>query len=224
MSLSPAPDGVSEPQKWKTFVSELHHRLKNNLQMITSLIGLQESRITDPRIAAAVRATHNRVRAITGVFGTNSTPDLTTVHFGDYLPLMIGELTAQYDVSDRVEVQIRTADLAVAVDRAIPLALIATELTANALEHAFPGTARGRICVALSYGGAAADPSNSSVEYGLLEVTDDGVPLPATVHLETAESTGFYLVRTLTSQLRANVALAERAAGKAFSVTFPIDV
>jgi two-component sensor histidine kinase len=208
------PEGVNERREWRPIISELHHRLKNHLQIITSVIALQESRITDPQIGRAVRATHNRVRAIAGVFAANNSPDLSAVHFGDYLTWMIRELTAEYAVSGRVETEIRTADMAIDIDRTISLALIANELIANALEHAFPSDARGKIRIALSYAQQRAD--------GLLEIDDDGVPLPAAVDFENAESTGFYLVRTLVSQLRAEMTVAERASGKSFRLTFPI--
>jgi two-component sensor histidine kinase len=214
----------SEHGEWQAFVSELHHRLNNNLQMITSVIALQESRSTNPQVAAAIRATHNRVRAIAGILGPNSTADLATVHFGNYLASMIHELVAEYSVSDRVKTEIRTTDMAVDVDQAIPLALIANELVANTLEHAFPDDVRGTMCVALSYTGEIADACEPADQYGVLEVADDGIPLPATFDLQTAESTGFYLVRNLTWQLRATITVAEHTpGGKRFRLTFPVD-
>jgi two-component sensor histidine kinase len=223
-NLMHTPEGVNERRQWQAFVSELHHRLKNSLQMITSIIALQESRITDPQVARAIRSTHNRVRAIASMFGPNSTPDLTTVNFGDYLPVMIRELVAEYSVSDRVETEIRTTDLAVDLDQAIPLALIASELVTNALEHAFPADRGGKICIALSYAREPANACKAVYECGLLEVEDDGAPLPAMFDLETAESTGLYLVRNLTLQLRATISAAERApSGKRFLLTFPIE-
>jgi two-component sensor histidine kinase len=137
------------------------------------------------------------------------------VSFGDYLLRLINELAAEYAMSDRVQTEIRTADMALDVEQAIPLALIANELAANALEHAFPAGTHGRICVALSY---ASEPD----EYGVLEVSDDGVPLPATFDLKTAESTGLYLVRTLASQLRAQLTVEESTPGKTFRLRFPL--
>jgi two-component sensor histidine kinase len=215
-----APD--VEPREWKRFLADLHHRLNNNLQMITSVIALQQSRTTDPQASAALRATHNRVRAISGTFGPNSTPDLAIIHFGDYLALMIRELASGYGVVDRVEIQIRTTDIAVDMHEAISLALIANELAANALDHAFPENARGKICVTLSYATESADASKPAYEYGVLEVEDNGIPLPAAFDFETAESTGLYLVRTLTSQLGATMTLEERAGRKTFRLTFPV--
>jgi two-component sensor histidine kinase len=213
----------SEGGEWQGFVSELHHRLNNNLQMIMSVIALQESRSTNPQVAAAIRATHNRVRAIAGILGPNSTPDLATVHFGDYLASIIHELVAEYGVSDRVETEIRTADMAVDVDQAIRLALIANELVANSLDHAFPDDVRGKMCVALSYTGEITDACEPADRYGVLEVEDDGIPLAAMFDLETAESTGFYLVRNLTWQLRATITVEHTPGGKRFRLTFPVD-
>jgi two-component sensor histidine kinase len=136
--------------------------------------------------------------------------------------LMIRELAAEYGVSDRVEIEIRTADMAVAIDQAVPLVLIANEPAASALEHAFPGDARRKICVGLSYAREPAEGSDPADGYGVLEVVDDGVPLRPSFAFEAAESTGFYLVRTLTSQLQARMTVAEHASGKTFRLSFPI--
>ncbi len=202
-------------------VSELHHRVKNNLQVMTSVISLQASRITDPQIRSVLRVTQNRVRAIAGVLGPYSTPDLSTVHFGQYLGHLIRELAAEYAISDRVQTDVRTADIAVDLDHAIALALIANELTANALEHAFPGDGRGKIGVSLSYGGVPMH-GTSAMEHGELQISDDGVGLPAGLDFQTAESTGFYLVKALTTQLRAKISLDEHTRGTSFRVSFPL--
>lgn len=199
--------------EWRNLVSELHHRLKNNLQTITGVISLQASRITDPKIATVLRATQNRVRAIAGVFGARGTADMATIHFGDYLGELVRELAAEYAISDRVEMEVVNVDLAVDTDQAIGLALIANEVIANAFEHAFPNGARGKIYVKLNYAGA----------YGELEIRDNGRGLPAGWNYETADSTGFYLIRALTSQLKGQIRLEEHSPGTAFRLTFPLD-
>jgi two-component sensor histidine kinase len=201
------------PAEWKRFVSELRHRLMNNLQMIMSVINVQVSQADEPRVAAALRATQNRVRAITGVLGRYSTPDLTAVHFGNYLQWLIRELVSDYDVSGRIETDVSASDIAVSIDDGIPLALIVNELVANALEHAFPDGASGKIRVCLAY--AAAD------EYGELEVSDNGKPL-LTGEFDSGEKTGFTLLRTLTLQVHGKIALENGADGKPFRLTFPL--
>ncbi len=207
--------------EWKRLLSELHHRLNNDLQMITSVISIQVSRITDRQIAAALRAAQNRVRAIVGALGRHTTPDLATVHFGNYLDDLVRELASEFSISDRVEIEVMTADMALDVDRAISLALIANELTANALEHAFPADARGKMCVTLSYAKAALDGAPGA-SCGELTVSDDGRALPANWNYQTAQSTGFHLVRALTAQLRAQISVEERPRGKTFRIVFPL--
>jgi two-component sensor histidine kinase len=215
-------ENVQEGREWNRFVSALHHRLKNNLQTITSVIGVQANRVTDPKVAMALRAVQNRVRAIAGVFGTDSTDDLATVHFGDYLKALVYELAADYGMSDRVKIQVSTADVAVDMDEAIALALIANELLANALEHAFPGSAGGEISVRLGYRSPAAERPEG-LAAGILEIRDDGVPLPATWDAKEAETTGLFLVRTLTAQLAATLSVEQGALGKTFLLEFPLE-
>jgi two-component sensor histidine kinase len=206
---------------WNVFVSELRHRLMNDLQMITSVISLQAGRVQEPQVSAALRAAQNRVRAITGVLGVYSTSDLATVHISDYLPLLVSDLIAEYGISNRIEADIRTSDMAVSMEDGIPLALIANELVANALEHAFPDEARGTIRVRLDYAAAAVNGTSES-ETGELEISDDGIPLES-AQFQSGEKTGFTLVRMLTSQLHAKLALENGAAGKTFRLRFPLN-
>lgn len=196
---------------------ELRHRLANNLQTIASVISLQASRVSDLQTGDALRTALNRVRAITGALGRYTTADLTTLHIGDYLPTLVRELTSECGAPDCVTVEVASTDIAVSVEQGIALALIANELTANALKHAFPGRISGRIHVALIYSGDAT-------EHAELEVRDDGGPMPAGWSLETADSTGFVLVRALASQLSGVISLQENARGKAFRLRFPLSL
>ncbi|MFL6416414.1 MAG: sensor histidine kinase [Bryobacteraceae bacterium] len=219
MDTSGAPD---EGRDWIRFVSDLHHRLKNNLQTLVSVINLQASRTTDPNVGRAIRTIQNRVRAIAGVFGNDSTPDLAMVHFGSYLTSLVRDLAAEYAISHRVEIQITAADMAVGIDKAIPLALIANELAANALEHAFGERERGKVSVTLSY---EREPFGTAdaLGYAILDVIDDGVPLPGEWGSGAGEATGLYLVKTLTSQLRGQFNVQESSSGKRFRVRFPLE-
>jgi two-component sensor histidine kinase len=204
------------------FVSDIHHRLKSNLQVITSIVSLQASRAVDPQIRDVLRGIHNRVRAIAVMHEpAYSTADFSTIHFGMYLEHLVRELAAEYAPSgDRIELDIRAADIALDMDDAIALALIANELVANAFEHAFEGDRSGTIAVTLSYRGAPT--RTPAAGYGELRVSDNGVGLTAGLDFKTAESTGFYLVNALTRQLRGRIRLDERVQGTSFLVAFPL--
>jgi PAS domain S-box-containing protein len=196
---------------------EIHHRVKNNLQVIVSLINLQASHVSDAEVVGMFEETQNRVRAIASIHESlYSTDDLSTIHFGMHLEQLALQLAAFYGFGERVQLEVSTADMAVDIEQAIPLALISNELLCNAFKHAFPGGRRGRVFVGLRY-----DTSGTAPLSGELEITDDGTGLRDDVDLRTAESMGFHLVNILTAQLRASVELA-RANGTSFRVRFPI--
>jgi two-component sensor histidine kinase len=208
--------------EWKRFVSELRHRLMNHVQMITSVVNFQASRVEDPRIAAALRGTQNRVRAITGALGTHSSRDLTTLHFGNYLQWLVRELIAEYDASDLIEQEVVTCDMAIGLDKGIPLALIANELVANTLEHAFPDGRGGKIRVRLAYAAVPPVDGAEAVARGELEVTDYGLAMPSEA-FDAGQTTGFILIRTLTSQLQGEITLENCPGLKTFRLRFPLD-
>ena len=203
--------------EWMQFVSDLRHRVSNNLQMMTSVISLQASMATEPQVASALRSAQNRVRALAGVYGLHSTPDLAALHFGSYLEWLVPGLVAEYGVSGRVDLDLQTSDMAVPMDDGIPLALIASELVSNAVEHGLPDGVTGKISVRLAY----ADPTGA-VGAGELTVGDEGGPIAGT-DFETAATTGFTLIRALTLQLHATLRLEQQPGGKLFRLTFPLE-
>jgi PAS domain S-box-containing protein len=196
---------------------EIHHRVKNNLQVVVSLIGLQASHITDRTVLRMFEETQNRVRAIASIHETlYSTDDLATIHFGMYLGQLVDQLTSLYAAAGRIEVNVEAADMALDIEQAVPLALIGNELLCNAFKHAFPDQRQGRLSVCLRYLADAA-----GVRMAELEVTDDGKGLTESVDFNTAESMGFHLIRILTRQLKAS-AEAVGGAGTTVRIRFPL--
>ncbi len=202
-------------------ISDLQHRFRNDLQLVSSLLGLQAHRIARPEIVGMLGQMQNRIRAIaymhSGVhpfYGGSP-----VVHLGDYLNQLAGELSGFHELGGRVRIQVSAADLALIVDQALPVALIANELVSNAFQHAFPGDRRGLINVALLYVPNGGD--HSIPHRGELLVEDDGVGLPPGVSLPGADSLGFHLVRTLARQLDAQVSVKGES-GTSIRVLFPL--
>jgi PAS domain S-box-containing protein len=196
---------------------EIHHRVKNNLQVVVSLISLQASHVTDASVLGMFEETQNRVRAIASIHETlYSTDDLATIHFGMYLGQLVDQVAAFYGVRGRVELSVDAADMALDIEQAIPLALIGNELLCNAFKHAFPDDRQGRVSVGLRYSGPAA-----GARIAEFEVSDDGRGLPDAVDFRTAQSMGFHLVHILTRQLKASAEIV-RGQGTSFRVQFPI--
>lgn len=198
-------------------LKEVHHRVKNNLQLILSLMRLQADHVHDPDLLSLFQKARTRVRAIAAVHERlYSTDDFTTIHIGRYLENLARELHRFYQVSNSISFKIETADLALGMNQAIALALIANELLCNVFEHAFPGGRSGNVSMVLRYS------DSDGVERGELEIADDGVGLPDHVTLEESDTMGFDLVRLLSSQIHAQITMLPRCGGACFRISFPV--
>lgn len=205
--------------EYNSRIADIHHRIKNNLQVIISLFSLQADRTTDPNIIAIITEMQNRVRAMAFLHEPRySTEDFSTVHFGEYLHSFVRELHASYAVAPRVQVELALADLALGAADAMPLALICNELVSNACKHAFPGDRCGKVSIALRYASGTHNPES----FCELQILDDGVGLPEGTDVMTAESLGFHMVRALTLQLQGAVETHSGEQGTSFVVTFPL--
>lgn len=191
----------------EVLLKEVHHRVKNNLQIITSLLNIQAQRIDDPRVRATLIDAQSRVRAMAQVHERlYQSPDLARIDFGRYLSDLLAELRRAVHVPG-VEVQGRSADVALSVETAIPCGLIVNELVVNALKHAFPGGGRGRVQVDLQPEG----------ELICLSVEDDGQGVGA---LGPSPGLGLHLVERLTGQLGGTLSRGGPP-GTSYQVRFP---
>jgi len=199
-------------QEREALLREVHHRVKNNLQLFSSLLGLQARKVGDRRLTEALEATRQRVRSIALIHERlYLSSDLARVSFVEYarrLATSIFQVTGASHAAVALDLAIE--DVALPVDRAIPCGLIMNELITNSLMHAFPNGRVGRVRVALerTAGGGLA-----------LEVSDDGVGLPAHVDVKNSESLGLLLVSTLAAQLDAVVDV-RRDRGTTFRLAF----
>lgn len=198
----------------EALVQELDHRVKNNLQVMTSLISMQMRKLQAGGAREALAECRARVLAI--AFAHDQlyrTKDYARVRVGDYLRGLIAHVVQSYELPDeRVALELAVAEVPLGIDRAVPCALVINELLGNALRHAFPGERRGTVRVELT------ELEDSRV---CLAVRDDGVGLPPGFDIRNATSMGLQLVATLAEQLEAMVAVSG-GAGAAFELTFAI--
>lgn len=189
---------------------EVHHRVKNNLQVISSILKLQAFQHADERVKASFRACQARVQAIALVHDKlYRLPNLARVAFADYARSLIDTLAGAYDANGRqIIVEAALDPVEVSIEHAIPAGLVLNELLTNAFKHAFPGGARGHIGVSLSRAGAQVR----------LAVRDDGVGL-GEIDPSHASSFGLDLVYTFAEQLGAAIDV-DRAGGTAFTLDF----
>jgi PAS domain S-box-containing protein len=205
-------------------LQEIHHRVKNNLQVVVSLLSLQANRMKRTDVIDVLNETQNRVRAIAGIHETlYSSPDLANISFGEYMQQLARGLFGFYNaIGDKINLQIATDDLVLEIAQAIPLGLILNELVTNTLKHAFPNGRKGNVWATLHY---VPEPEGSAgtLDEGtaVLTVEDDGVGLPEGFDVQQQDSMGVYLVRVLTRQLRGSVHVS-RSPNTQFRVVFPL--
>jgi len=194
-------------------VKEIHHRVKNNLQVISSLLALQASASAEPRTRALLDESRDRVRSMALIHEKlyEAAPG-RGAGYADYVRDLVTQLLRSYGLSqDVVAVRIEVDEIPMDMDQSVPLGLIINELVSNALAHAFPDGRSGTIVVSMkrSDGGALR-----------LVVSDDGVGLPAAVDWRAPVSLGLRIVNILAEQVRA-VMDVQTGPGTAFTLTLP---
>jgi two-component system, sensor histidine kinase PdtaS len=196
----------------EALLKEIHHRVKNNLQVISSLLHLQAMNCQDPHTQDVLRESQARVMSMALVHERlYHSSDLAGIDFVEVFPSMTRELLRSYGRSDiRLSTDIEPVHLS--IDAAIPLGLIASELVSNALKHAFPNTRSGEITVSLH----AVNDGNVR-----LVVSDNGIGLPPDVNIRSMRSMGMTLIHNLVEQLEGSISL-ERDRHTRFIVTFPL--
>lgn len=196
----------------ETLLKEIHHRVKNNLQVIASLLRLQSRYLKDDESRAMFDESQNRVHSISLVHEKLYRADnLARIDFNDYLVTLTKGLTDSWRGSDEsIQVQVQAEGVQLAVDTAIPCGLIVTELVTNALKHAFPDGAGGCIGVA-----ACEEPEG----WLRLTVHDNGKGLPEKLDFRKSGSLGLELVNSLVRQLGAKLEIT-RSPGTTFQIEF----
>jgi two-component sensor histidine kinase len=194
----------------EVLLKELHHRVKNNLQVIASLFSLQARYLPDQRYRELFEESRNRVFSIALAHERiYRSRDLARIDFSEYARQLIDHLQAALG-GGRVTVTTEIDEVTLPVDTAIPCGLVINELVTNAFKHAFPQGREGAIRVALR----TLEPAR-----WMVSVEDDGVGLPADVHLGKTESLGLDLVSILAAQIGAKIDI-RRGGGTSFRLEF----
>jgi PAS domain S-box-containing protein len=190
-------------------IKEIHHRVKNNLQIIISLLNLQSRYITDESTLAAIRESQNRVRVMSLVHEKlYQAENVSKIQVQDYIRFLGNSLIQFYGAKSRgVRLVMDIGDVDATINTAIPLGLIVNELISNSLKYAFPGGRTGEITITVTKEGPAMH-----VQY-----RDNGVGIPATLDWKNTKSLGLRLVNTLVDQLNGTVEL-DRRAGTQFTM------
>ncbi|MDD5460681.1 MAG: histidine kinase dimerization/phosphoacceptor domain -containing protein [Methylococcales bacterium] len=194
-------------------LKEVYHRVKNNLQVVSSLINLQARNVKNEMTADLLRQSADRIKSMALLHEKlYQSKHLARINLNEYIRSLVDHLLFGYGAqASKINVNLEVEDLFLDVDTAIPCGLIINELVSNALKHAFPDNRRGTIEISFR---------KEQAEY-ILVIADNGVGFPADLNFEKSASLGLQLVDTLTRQLMGQMNL-EQTGGSRFMIRFPI--
>jgi len=201
-------------QEKDLLLSEIHHRVKNSLQVVSSLLSLEAARIQDTGVIEMLQNTQNRIRSMATIHQTlYQSKDFASVDFHAFLQSFVPTLVQSYSAdASRIGLDVRVEDIRLPIDAAIPCGLIVNELVSNVLKHAFPEGRRGRIGIEFVHDGART---------AILAVSDDGVGLPEGFQFERFDTLGNQLVYMLSGQIGGKVEVHPNGPTR-FVVRFPL--
>lgn len=195
----------------EVLLQEVHHRVKNNLQVISSILNLQSSYVKDENSLSILRESQNRIKSMSFIHESlYQTRDFSGIEFSDYILSLVNNLIHSYSLSvGRINLVTEFEKVFLSLDQAIPCGLIVNELVSNALKYAFPGDGAGEIFMSLK----------EQEKQIALNISDNGVGLPVSLDVENSDTLGLQLVYTLIDQLDAKISVTS-SKGTNYLITF----
>lgn len=196
----------------ETMLKEIHHRVKNNLQVISSLLNMQSSYLQDKKAKEIFQNSMDRVSTMAKIHTLlYQSEDLTRIDFGGFIRDLAGRLQQAYGIAGSpVGIHVNASDVSLTMEASVPCGLILNELVANALKHAFPKGKGGEVNISMA---AAGDQF-------VLKVQDNGIGFPEAVDFQNTKSLGLELVNLLVGQMNGAITLTVEG-GTTFTITFP---
>jgi PAS domain S-box-containing protein len=197
-------------QERDVMLREIHHRVKNNIQIISSLLRLQSRNIKDEKALEMLNESQNRIKSMALIHEKlYQSQDFARIDFSDYIDKMVTHLFAMYNVeAGRVRSRVEAKNIQLDINRAIPCGLIINELVTNALKHAFPEGKEGELLIRMG------QKEGDTFE---LSVKDTGVGLPLNLDPSKTKTLGMQIVRDLVKQLGGSIQI-QRSAGTEFVI------
>ncbi len=197
----------------EVLLREIHHRVKNNMQVISSLLELQSRSLKDKNLVGVLEEGQNRIKAMSMIHEKlYRSENLASINFGEYIKNLANDLFKSYKMSvARVALKMELSDITIDINSVVPCGLIVNELITNSLKHAFPDRRKGEIKISLH--------KNEDAEIELV-FSDNGVGIPEDIDYRNTDSMGLRLIFNLTEhQLGGKVEL-DRSRGTEFRITF----
>ena len=192
-------------------IQEIHHRVKNNMQIISSLLNLQSRYVEDEEAVDVLKESQNRVKSMAMIHEKlYQSEDLTQINFADYIQSLVSNLLYSYNIKrGNIKPVLEVDDVNLNIETAVPCGLIISELVSNSLKYAFPDGMKGEIFVSLKL----------VEEMYELIISDNGIGLPDNLDLKHIESLGLLLVTSLTEQIDGEIAI-KSIMGTEFKIRF----
>lgn len=197
-------------------LKEIHHRVKNNLQVISSLLNLQSNTFTDARLQEKFQESINRIKSMAIIHELlYRAGDLSKISISDYFNALVNFISESYAINMNIkfDVEINTKSKTIDIDKGIPCGLILNELLSNAIKYAFKFKKSGKVFVSFS------EITLSGKNYFKLIVKDNGIGFPKKIDLENPESFGLQIINSLVSQLSGTMKV-ESKMGTTFTILF----
>jgi two-component sensor histidine kinase len=210
-SIKYAIERQSSLRKKDMIIKEIHHRMKNNLQIISSLLSLQGDYVDDKKILDILKESQTRVRSMAILHEKLYQSKEYYINTSDYIQSLVKDLFKTHTIEEgKIKPIIEVDDAKLNIKTAAPCGLIINEILSNCLKHAFPHERKGEIYISLK--------ANDGVFK--LTISDSGIGFPEDLDFRNTESLGLKLVNSLTHQIDGNIEL-ERNQGTKFKITFP---
>lgn len=190
---------------------EVHHRVKNNLQVVTSLLNIQQRSITDQKALEAIQESKNRIESMGLIhrsFYQNT--NLGEINSRDYIQNLVKQIFSSYNTDqEKIELELQVADIYLDMDTLVPLGLIINEMVSNTLKHAFEENESGKLTISL----------DKEADTYKLEISDDGAGLDDMAKLEQSRSFGLKMVKAFVKKLNGKLQLLQTE-GTTFQIEF----
>ncbi len=197
----------------EVLLKEIHHRVKNNLQVISSLLNLQSDYIEDPQAQTIFQDSQNRVRSMALIHEKlYRSENLAQIDFSEYIQDLSRYLFRTHDAHARITLDTQLDEVFLDIDTAMPCGLILNELISNIIKYAFPNGQAGKVWIALTA---------YNYQQLMLRVGDNGIGIPPDLDFQDTDSLGLQLVNNLVEQLEGTIEL-NNSQGTEFKITFTV--
>jgi two-component sensor histidine kinase/sensor domain CHASE-containing protein len=199
-------------QEKEVLLREIHHRVKNNMQIVSSLLMLQSQNIADNKYKDMFIESQTRINAMALIHEKlYQSESIAQINFKEYINEIVSNIFSSYGQNSNIKIDINVENIPIKIDYAVPCGLIINELVTNSLKYAFPGERHGKIQISLK------SNDNNMIQ---LSISDDGIGIAKDMDIRNTKSLGLHLVTALAeSQLHGQIIL-NRETGTEFQINF----